>query len=81
MANKYVSPYSEALKKIKAKAGNDPVLNEIAKEEDPAVRAEREKNSEVLHKIVHRCMDNYRKGEYSFPQTCDMICAAIKKVK
>lgn len=75
------SPYTAALAKIKKRAGNDPVLNEIAKEEDPQMRMEREKNCEVIHKIMRRCADNYRKGEYSFTETCNMICAALKKVK
>lgn len=71
-----------ALKKIKeaAKSGN-ALLKEIAKEEDPSARLERQKNSEVIHKIVSRCVSNYEKGEYSFEESIDMLCGALKKVK
>lgn len=69
-----------ALKKIKDRAKGDPILTEIAKEEDPAARAERSKNIEIIHKITDKCIQNYRDGEYSFEQTVSMISKALKKM-
>lgn len=72
-----------ALKKIKnaAKDSGNALLKEIAKEEDPSARIERRKNAEVIHKIVSKCVSNYENGEYTFEQSIDMLCGALKKVK
>lgn len=72
-----------ALKKIKdaAKDSGNVLLKEIAKEEDPSARAERRKNSEVIHKIVSKCVSNYENGEYTFEESIDMLCGALKKIK
>lgn len=72
-----------ALKKIRnaAKDSGNEVLEEIAKEDDPAAKLERMKNAEVIDRIVSKCVSNYRNGEYSYKKTVDMICDALKKVK
>lgn len=72
---------SAALKKIRDKAGDDEVLEEIAEETDPKKKAEREKNCEVIRMITDKCVENYRDGEYSYKETIEAICAALKKVK
>lgn len=71
----------KALEKIRKAAGNDEILEEIAEETDPKKKQEREKNCEVIHMVVSKCVDNYRDGEYDFPTTINMLCAALKKVK
>lgn len=89
MKNSPISLYSwessrdAALKKIRAAAkdSDNEVLKEIAEEEDPKQIAERQKNCEVVNRIVDRCVSNYREGEYDFAKTVDMICGALKKVK
>lgn len=81
--NSWESTREGALKKIRnaAKDSDNEILNEIAKEEDPKAIMERQKNIEVIRRITDKCIDNYREGEYSFPETVAMICSALKKVK
>ncbi len=44
-------------------------------------REERRVNADVISKIMYKCISNYEKGEYSYKETIDMICDALKKVK
>lgn len=81
ISTSWESTRAGALKKIRDNAKGNEVLEEIAKEEDPKAIAERSKNIEVIRRITDKCIENYREGEYSFEETCSMICSALKKVK
>lgn len=79
----YESNRAKALQKIRnaAEDSDIEVLSEIAKEDDPKERASREVNCDVIHRVVDKCVNNYRKGEYSYKETVDMIVKSLKAVK
>ena len=71
-----------AIKKIKAAAEDDELLDMVFTEVDPKQRELRETNIQMVRMIVDKCIDEYREGAYdTFPGAIKKLCAALGKIK
>lgn len=79
----YESAYNsaeKALRKVGKDSGNE-VLEDLAEEADPKMKHDREVKCIMVHKVVDHCLEEYKEGEYDFPETVKMINDALKKIK
>lgn len=69
----------KALKRIAEEADSD-LLDEVVEEEDPTKKRERETKCIMVRKVVDKCLDNYRQGEYSFKESISMLADALEEL-
>jgi hypothetical protein len=72
-----------AVEKIKkaAKGSDNELLEDVAEERDPKKQREREVNSQAVHMLVDKCLEEYREGTYTFKKTIDQLCEALEEMK
>lgn len=72
-------PYTAAAKALKkvAKESDNELLESVAHEEDPKERERTETKCIMVRKVVDECLDEYRKGEYTFKEAINQLTDAL----
>lgn len=67
---------AKALKRVADESGNE-LLEAVAHEEDPKDREKKETKCIMVRKVVDECLDEYRKGEYTFKEAISELSDAL----
>lgn len=79
MIEDYDRPYKSAQKALKkaAEGSDNELLETVVKEEDPKMKEKREVKCIMIRKVVDECLDQYRKGEYTFKEAIKELQDAL----